>query len=106
MLAHELPDVLRDDALLITLKRSRRIAEPAQVGGDHAVALRQRRDDFAPAIPALRPSMQQDDGIASPGAHVMDDDVAGVEIVMCDLHVRSVSILDQCSGASAKNASS
>src|SRR5260370_42145340 len=61
-LAHELVNVGRDGALVITGRGLGRVAESAHVRCDHRIPLGERRDNEAPSVPRLRPSLEQDDG--------------------------------------------
>src|SRR5262249_1570663 len=66
-------------ALVVTRGGFRGIAQAAHVWRNHGVTLGQRRNDLAPLIPGLRPSVQQHHRLTLPGA-----DVVQANVVDCD----------------------
>ena len=64
-------DVLRHRLLVVATRGLCRLAEPAQIGGDHGVRLGKLRHERAPHVAVLRVAMQQDDRLALPGREIM-----------------------------------
>ena len=71
MLAHQAPEIGGDGFLVVAFRRSRGIAEPAQIGRDQGKLVREQRHQAAPFVPGLRPSMNQDDGPALTESHIV-----------------------------------
>jgi hypothetical protein len=84
-LAHELVNVGRDGALVVTGRGLGRVAESAHVRRDHCIAFCQRRNDAAPFVPRLRPSVEQDDGVALARGHVMEPHLVERDRVMSEI---------------------
>ncbi len=83
--AHELVDVFGDGALVVTVDRLAGFAEAPQIGGDDRVVSRELGDDLAPHVPGLRKAVEQYDGIALTGAHIMNADAVGESGVVLEL---------------------
>src|SRR5258707_11638843 len=84
-LAHELVNVGRDGALVITGRGLGRVAESAHVRCDHRVAFGERWDDASPFVPRLRPSVEQNDGVALARGDVMEPHVLERDRVMSEI---------------------
>ncbi len=54
--------VSREAPCVVARRRPVAVAEPPQIGGDHAVGRGERRDDRAPDPPGVREAVQQQDG--------------------------------------------
>ena len=89
MLRQQPEDVPGHGALVIAVERARRVAETAQVGGDHPMVLRQPPNHLAPLVPGLRPAVQEHDrrlaGETGAGRDVMNRHLAEVGEVMLEL---------------------
>ena len=89
MLREQPEDVSGHGALVIAVERARRVAETAQVGSDHPMALRQPGNHLAPLVPGLRPAVQEHDrrlaGETGAGRDVMNRHLAEVGEMMLEL---------------------
>src|SRR6185295_5386245 len=84
-LGHKQPYVVGNRPLVITAQRTRTVAEPAQIRGDHAVPLGKGGYHMPPFPPGLRPAVQEDDRRSLASRHVVDQDLAQVGKMMTDV---------------------
>ena len=78
----ELPDVVGNRLLVVAGLRPGRVAEAAQIGRDDRIAFRQRRDNVAPFVPGLRPSMQQNDSRSASAHDIVQRHAIQLRVVM------------------------
>ena len=91
MVAHQAPEIASDGFFVIALRRTRGIAEPAQIGRDQEELVRQQRHQAAPLVPGLRPSMNQNYRAAFAERHVMQPHPLQIRVMM--LEGRSLIVL-------------
>src|SRR5205823_73516 len=70
------------DALLVVARGSRAVAESWQVGGDYAIAIGEERNQLAPLMPRLRPTVQQHDWHAGTGGDNVQRDARELECMV------------------------
>src|SRR5712691_9421901 len=73
-----------------------RIPKAPHIGGNDLKAFAQDRHLLAPAVPELRPAVEQDDGSALPMGHVMDVNAVDHCGAMCPLHSHTPTSFCTC----------
>src|SRR5581483_9165598 len=85
LVVNEPPDVSGNRLLVVAGPGARGVSEAPQVRGDNPITRPgQRRNDLLPAVPRLRPTMQQNDWVSRARRHVVQTHLPKIGVVVLE----------------------